>query len=63
LATHLGEQGGVNVGPTGCGPPTFFWETHALLCETGMGYVASTIAQGAFERWPDARETVMPSGP
>ena len=62
LAAHLGGQGGVNANPTGCGPPTFFWETHALLCETGMGHVASTIAQGVFERWPGARFVLIECG-
>ena len=62
LAAHLGGQGGVNANPTGCGPPTFFWETHALLCETGMGHVASTIAQGVFERWPAARFVLIECG-
>jgi hypothetical protein len=62
LAVHLGGQGGVNANPTGCGPPTFFWETHALLCETGMGHLASTIAQGTFERWPGARMVLIECG-
>jgi predicted TIM-barrel fold metal-dependent hydrolase len=62
LAAHLGGQGGVNAGPTGCGPPTFFWETHALLCETGMGHVASTIAHGVFEKWPNARFILIECG-
>ena len=62
LAAHLGGQGGVNVNPTGCGPPTFFWEAHTLLCETGMGHIASTIAHGVFERWPDARFVLIEAG-
>jgi uncharacterized protein len=62
LAAHLGGQGGVNANPTGCGPPTFFWEAHALLCETGMGHVASTIAHGVFERWPNARLVLVECG-
>ena len=62
LAAHLGGQGGVNAAPTGCGPPTFFWETHALLCETGMGHVASAIAQGVFERWSNARLVLIECG-
>jgi predicted TIM-barrel fold metal-dependent hydrolase len=62
LAAHLGGQGGVNASPTGCGPPTFFWETHALLCETGMGHVASVIAHGVFERWPGARFVLIECG-
>jgi predicted TIM-barrel fold metal-dependent hydrolase len=62
LAAHLGGQGGVNANPTGCGPPTFFWEAHALLCETGMGHVASVIAHGIFERWPNARFVLIECG-
>jgi uncharacterized protein len=62
LAVHLGGQGGVNANPTGTGPPTFFWEAHALLCETGMGHVASTIAHGVFERWPNARLVLVECG-
>ena len=62
LAAHLGGQGGVNVNPTGCGPPSFFWEAHALLCETGMGHVASLIAHGVFERWPTLRFILIEAG-
>ena len=61
-AAHLGGQGGVNANPTGCGPPTFFWEAHALLCETGMGHVASLIAHGVFERWPNLRFVLIECG-
>jgi predicted TIM-barrel fold metal-dependent hydrolase len=61
-AAHLGGQGGVNTNPTGCGPPTFFWEAHALLCETGMGHVASLIAHGVFERWPNLRFVLIECG-
>jgi predicted TIM-barrel fold metal-dependent hydrolase len=62
VAAHLGGQGGVNSNPTGCGAPTFFWETHALLCETGMGHVASVIAQGIFEKFPNARFVLIECG-
>jgi predicted TIM-barrel fold metal-dependent hydrolase len=62
LAAHLGGQGGVNANPAGCGPPTFFWETHALLCETGMGHIASAIAHGVFERWPQSRLVLIECG-
>ena len=62
VAAHLGGQGGVNANPTGCGPPTFFWEAHALLCETGMGHVASLIAHGVFERWPSLRFVLIECG-
>jgi uncharacterized protein len=62
FAIHLGGTAGVNALPTGCGPSTFFWETHALLCETGMGHLASVIAHGVFERWPDARLVIIECG-
>jgi predicted TIM-barrel fold metal-dependent hydrolase len=62
FAIHLGGTAGVNSLPTGCGPPTFFWETHALLCETGMGHLASVIAHGVFEKWPDARFVLTECG-
>jgi predicted TIM-barrel fold metal-dependent hydrolase len=62
VAAHLGGQGGINANPTGCGPPTFFWEAHALFCETGMGHVASVIAHGIFERYPNARFVVIECG-
>ncbi len=51
IAAHLGGQGGVNANSISNGPPTFFWETHALLCETAMTHVASLIAHGVFEKW------------
>jgi predicted TIM-barrel fold metal-dependent hydrolase len=62
VALHLGGQGGVNVNPTGCGAPTFFWETHALLCETGMGHIASVIAHGIFEKYPAMRFVLIECG-
>lgn len=62
FAIHLGGNAGINAGPTGCGPPTFFWETHALLCETGMGHLASAIAHGVFERWPTMRMVLIECG-
>jgi predicted TIM-barrel fold metal-dependent hydrolase len=62
VAAHLGGQGGINVNPTGCGPATFFWEAHALLCETGMGHVASVIAHGIFEKWPSMKFVLIECG-
>ncbi|MDQ5851189.1 MAG: amidohydrolase family protein [Chloroflexota bacterium] len=62
VAIHLGGQGGLNANPIGCGPTTYFWETHALLCETGMAHVASTIANGVFEKWPRMKLVVIECG-
>ncbi|MQA02833.1 MAG: amidohydrolase family protein [Streptosporangiales bacterium] len=62
FAAHLGGQGGLNANPTGCGPPTFFWEAHSLLCETGMGHLASAIAHGVFEKWPNTRFVLVECG-
>ncbi len=62
FTVHLGGNAGVNARPTGCGAPTFFWEAHSLLCETGMGHLASVIAHGVFEKWPDMRFTIIECG-
>jgi predicted TIM-barrel fold metal-dependent hydrolase len=62
FALHLGGQGGVNSDPIGCGPTTFFWETHALLCETGMAHLGSSIAHGVFEKWPNAKMVMVECG-
>ena len=62
FALHLGGQGGINANPTGCGPPTFFWEAHSLLCETGMGHLASAIAHGVFEKWPQMKMVLIECG-
>lgn len=62
FAIHLGGQGGVNSNPIGAGPTTFFWETHALLPQSAMTHVASMIAQGVFEKWPDLYFVVIECG-
>lgn len=62
FAAHLGGQGGLNMTPIGCGPTTFFWETHALLAETGMAHLASTIAHGVFEKWPNTHFILIECG-
>ena len=62
FAIHLGGNAGVNARPTACGPSTFFWETHALLAETGMGHLASVIAHGVFEKWPELRFVMIECG-
>lgn len=62
FAIHLGGQGGVNSNPIAAGPTTFFWETHALLPQSAMTHVASMIAQGVFEKWPDLYFVVIECG-
>lgn len=62
IAAHLGGTGGVNVGPTGVGNPTFFWEYHALLAETGMGHVASYLAHGIPEKYPGTKFVLVECG-
>ena len=62
FAVHLGGNAGINADSTACGAPTFFWEAHALLCQTGMGHLASTIAHGVFERWPGAKLVLIECG-
>ena len=62
IAAHLGGQGGLNYGPIGNGPTTFFWETHAMLCQTGMAHVASLIAHGVFEKWPNLMFVLIECG-
>ena len=62
IAAHLGGQGGINYNPIGCGPTTFYWETHALLCEPGMTHVASLVANGVFEKWPNAMFILIECG-
>ena len=62
VAIHLGGHGGRNYNPIGCGPTTFFWETHALLCETGMAHLASLIAHGVFETWPTLKVLLVETG-
>ncbi len=62
FAIHLGGQGGVNSTPIGAGPTTYFWETHALLPQTAMTHVASMIAHGVFEKWPDLYFVVIECG-
>lgn len=62
VAAHLGGQGGINATPTGTGSPTYFWEAHAMLCETGMGHIASLLAHGVFERFPNTKFVLIECG-
>lgn len=62
LAIHLGGQGGINYQPIGGGPMTFYWTTHALLCQPAMSHVSSAIAHGVFEKWPKMKLVVIECG-
>ncbi len=62
VAVHLGGQGGINYAPIGGGPMTYYWTTHALLCQPAMSHVASTIAQGIYEKWPNSRFIIIECG-
>ncbi len=62
LAVHLGGQGGINYQPIGGGPMTFYWPTHALLCQPAMSHLASTIAHGVFEKWPNMKLILIECG-
>ena len=62
FAIHLGGQGGINAAPVGSGNPTYFWETHANLCQPAMTHVSSMIANGVFERRPSLKFVVIECG-
>ena len=62
LTIHLGGQGGINYAPIASGPMTFYWPTHALLCQPAMSHVASAISQGCFEKWPNMKFVVVECG-
>jgi len=62
VAIHLGGQGGLNHTPVGGGPPTYFWEAHAMLAQPAITHVASTIAHGIFEKFPNMKFIVTECG-
>jgi len=62
LAIHLGGQGGINYSPIGSGPMTFYCTTHALLCQPAMSHLASSIAHGVFEKWPNMKLIMIECG-
>jgi len=62
VAVHLGGTAGVNATPFACGPPTYYIEFRALLCQAGMTHVTSLIAQGVFERFPGFRVVFVELG-
>ncbi len=61
IAAHLGGEVGQH-SPVACGLQTFFWEAHALLCQMGMAHVASFIAHGVFEKWPNLTFLIIEGG-
>jgi predicted TIM-barrel fold metal-dependent hydrolase len=62
FAIHLGGQGGINANAIAAGPTRYFWETHALLPQSAMTHLASMIAEGVFERWPQLYFVVIECG-
>ncbi len=62
LAIHLGAQGGINYNPVANGPVTYYWTLHAMLCQPAMTHVASTIAQGVYEKWPNMKFVIIECG-
>lgn len=62
FAVHLGGQGGVNSISIAGGNPSFYWEAHSLFVQNAMTHVASMIANGIFEKWPDLKFVVVECG-
>lgn len=62
VAIHIGGYGGFCSTITGSGPPSFYWEAHALYPCTAMGHIASLIAQGVFEKWPNLVFVIVEAG-
>ncbi|MBZ9811125.1 amidohydrolase family protein [Mesorhizobium sp. BR1-1-9] len=62
FAIHLGGHGGVNWNAVAPAPTTFFWETHAILHMSAISHVASMIAHGVFEKWPELYFVIVECG-
>ncbi len=62
FAIHLGGQGGINDRAIAGGPPTYFWEAHALLSQPAQTHVATMISSGVFEKWPELKFVVIECG-
>lgn len=62
FAIHLGGHGGLNWNAIAPAPTTFFWETHAILHMAAMSHIASMIAHGVFEKWPNLFFVVIECG-
>lgn len=62
VAMHLGGNGGVNAEASFAMPPTFYYEHHALLCQSAMSHVASLILHGVFEKWPTLQFIIIECG-
>jgi predicted TIM-barrel fold metal-dependent hydrolase len=55
VAIHAGAHGGVNPSPTGGGRVSFYIEHEVLSLQVLMTALASLIAGGALERFPDLK--------
>jgi uncharacterized protein len=62
FAIHLGGQGGINWNAIAPAPTTFFWETHAILHMPAISHLASMIAHGVFEKYPELFFVVIECG-
>ena len=62
VAMHLGGNGGVNAEMSFAMPPTFYYEHHALLCQSAMSHVASLILNGVFEKWSTLQFVIIECG-
>lgn len=62
IGMHLGGNGGVNAEMSFAMPPTFYYEHHALLCQSAMSHVASLILNGVFEKWPTLQFVIIECG-
>ncbi len=62
IGVHLGGNGGINAEASFAMPPTYYYEHHALLCQSAMSHVASLIVNGVFEKWPTLQFVIIECG-
>ena len=62
IGVHLGGTGGINSEASFAMPPTYYYEHHALLCQSAMSHVASLIVNGVFEKWPTLQFIIIECG-
>ncbi len=62
IGIHLGGNGGINAEASFAIPPTFYYEHHALLCQSMMSHVASLILHGTFEKFPTLKFVMIECG-